>query len=239
MLKFSQDYRVGLRNDFVALMDYVQQACLHHTYSTPGGMEYYEQAGLVWVLTHWHVELDELPAPADVINVSTWPVIFKSYFGERGFELRQGEKSLLRANSNWMLINRNSLKPTRADAQLAQKYGEPQSFLMTKDFSMPKAADFEFFGRHEYIATRRDIDNNQHVNNISYLQWISDVLPAGLIQRVPRILKVAYKKEVLCGDAVEILMHRRGDDEIFVIIEKGGKTTTEIYISWKKEKGGC
>jgi len=232
--RFSQAYRIGVYNDLPAVMDYVQQASFHHTLSSPSGMAGLDETGFVWVLTHWQVKISQLPAAGDEVTVSTWPVRFKGYFGERGFELCAGGKSLVVANSNWMLLKRSNLTPARPDDAMLKKYGDMHPFLLDKDFAMPKVADFEFLSEHTYEVSRRDIDNNKHTNNISYLRWIWDFLPAELYAKQPAAFKAAYKKESRLHDSMNIKLYKRAD-ELFVLIEKEGKTATEIYISWKEK----
>jgi len=232
--KFEQAYRIGVYNDFPAVMDYIQQASLHHTLSSPGGLEELDEADLVWVLTHWKVAINALPSTGEDVTVSTWPVNFKGYFGERGFEMKKQGKSLIVANSNWMLLKRSSLSPARPNAAMLAKYGQVYPFLIQKDFALPKAAEFELVAEHTCNVSRRDIDNNNHVNNISYLKWVWDILPDELYNTTPKVFKAVYKKESRLGDSLCIKLYRQAD-ELFALIEKDGKTSVEIYISWEEK----
>jgi len=247
--KFNLDYRVGfnslLPDDTISLpglMEYVQEASLYHTNSIPGAFDYYDKMNWVWVLTHWQVEVYNTPKVADTINISTWAVGYKAYFGERGFEVVDaGGKRLLAANSNWILLDRTNYKPVRPTEYIAQKYGERHPFLIPKDFSMPKAEVFDPLSNHGYIATRRDMDTNNHVNNVNYLKWIYDFIPEDLyLNHRPISLKVAYKKETHPGDTLHISLFDRkiaatvNHTETFATIEKNGQIATEIYIKWEK-----
>jgi acyl-ACP thioesterase len=66
------------------------------------------------------------------------------------------------------------------------------------------------------------------------------LIPENLYQNYrPRSLKVAYKKETLPGDELIINLYKRTEErtkeqntEILTIIEKEGKTATEIYTTW-------
>lgn len=235
MTKFSQGYRVGIKSDVPSIMDYVQQACLHHTYSTPGSMKFYDDLELAWVLTHWQVEIESLPAVADDITISTWSAGFKGFFGERGFIVNDQNGNIhLNANSNWMLVNRKNLKPVRPTDEISQKYGGAMPLLIPKDFSIPKVQEFDFFSSKHYTVTMRDIDSNNHVNNIAYLTWAWDFFEDGI---VPTTLKVAYKKEIRLHDEVEIKLYKSETNGFFIEIENGGKISAEIYLSWKKEDG--
>ena len=244
--KFSVDYRIGfsgLLSDgslaLPGLMAHVQEASMFHTFSIPGAFEYYDEMNWVWVLTHWQVEIHRYPKVGEKVNISTWPVRFKSYFGERGFEATDvGGLPLLDANSNWILLDRNSFKPVRPTEYISDKYGEHFPFLLEKDFGLSKHKDFMSLSNHSYTTSRRDIDTNNHVNNVKYLEWVYCYIPDKIYNNYrAKSLKVAYKKETLLGDHLEIKLFQHvkaeGDIEIFAIIEKDGQTATEIYTLWQ------
>jgi len=243
--KFNVDYRIGfnslLPDGSLALpgfMAHVQEASMFHTASIPGAFDYYDEMKWVWVLTHWQVEIYDYPKMSDMVNISTWPVRFKSYFGERGFEAKDASgQALLAANSNWILLDRGSYKPVRPTEHIASKYGENFPFLLEKDFSLPKHDGFMPLSGHSYTTTRRDIDTNNHVNNVKYLEWVYCYIPDEIYHNYrAKSLKVAYKKETLLGDHVEIKLFQRkhgNDIEIFAIIEKDGQIATEIYSLWQ------
>jgi len=221
------------------LMDYVQEVSYFHTHSIDGLFEYYDRMNLVWVLTHWHVEVARQPRVGEHINISTWPVQFKGYFGERGFAATDSAgETILRANSNWLMLDRNVLKPARASEELIAKYGPPYPFPIEKNFALPKPDGFATLSTHKYTPTRRDIDTNNHVNNVRYLEWVCCHIPDDIYHNYrAQSLKVAYKKETLLGDDLEIKLMRRdcGHDgiEILAIIEKNGQTATEVYTKWQ------
>ncbi|MDR2167650.1 MAG: hypothetical protein LBE35_07360 [Clostridiales bacterium] len=242
--RFNVDYRIGFGHllpdnalSLPGLMALVQEASLFHTYAIPGAFDYYDEKNWVWVLTHWQVEIFDYPKVADNINIATWPVGYKGFFGERGFEaIDNAGKPLLYANSNWILLDRGSFKPVRPTDFIADKYGQTFPYAIAKDFSMPKVANFLPTTEHVYQATRRDMDTNDHVNNVNYLKWIYDYIPDELYKnRRPKALKVAYKKETLPGDTLDIKLFQGQNPaapETFAVIEKEGKTATEIYIAW-------
>ena len=246
--KFNLDFRVGfnglLHGDVMslpALMDCVQETSLLHTHSIPKAMDYYDEMGWVWVLTHWQVEVYAAPKLSEFINIATWPVGFKGYFGTRGYEARDARgNAVLKANSNWILLNKNTLKPVRPTEFISTKYGECFDFPLTKDFTLPDVSDdFSLISTHSYTPARRDMDTNNHVNNISYIKWLYDYIPEDLYRNYrPSSLKVAYKKETLLGDELIIKLYKRLNTkteqniEILAIIEKEGKVATEIYIVW-------
>jgi len=244
--KFNIDYRVGFNGllpdgslALPGLMTHVQEASLFHTFSIPGAFDYYDEHNWVWIITHWQVEIYGYPKVGDTVNISTWPVRFKGYFGERGFEVVDtAGVRLLSANSNWILLDRSTFKPVRPTERISSKYGEYHPFLLEKDFGLPKQGDFAPLSSHAYIVNRRDIDTNNHVNNVKYLEWLYCQVPEDIYNNYRvKSLKVAYKKETFLGNQVEIKLFKREkgkDIEIFAMIEKDGQTATEIYTLWQR-----
>ena len=150
------------------VMQYVLETSFFQTLSIPGQFQYYDERGLVWILTHWQICAKRYPSVGEKINIATWPVRFKGYFCERAFEVTDASgESILFANSNWILLDRVAQKPVRAIGIVADKYGEMFPFTLDKDFSMPKAGvmPLPLLSAHAYTPTRRDIDTNNHVNN--------------------------------------------------------------------------
>ena len=241
--KHNVGYRIGFCGlmpdktlSLAQFMAYVQEASLFHTFSIPGAFDYYDDVNWVWVVTHWQVEICGYPKVGDKINIATWPVRFKGYFGERGFEAVDSTgNTLLAANSNWILLDRNTYKPVRPTEYICNKYGQNFPFLLEKDFSLPNLEGFTPISTHTYTASRRDIDTNRHVNNVKYLEWVFCHIPDDVFGgAVAKSLKVTYKKETLLGDALEIKLFRRNfeaDTEIFAVIEKEGQIATEIYMN--------
>ena len=243
--KFNIDCRIGFSHllpdnhiSLPGLMALVQDAPLFHNHSIPGAFDYYDKMNWAWILTHWQVEILGYPKAADNINISTWPVSYKGYFGERSSEVVDSNgNSLLHANTNWILLDRTSFKPVRPTDFITDKFGPLFPFILPKDFSMPKVAAFVPLSEHKYRAARRDMDTNNHVNNVNYLKWVYDHIPDDIYYNYrPKSLKVAYKKETLPGDDLNIKLYHNPQGalpETFAIIEKEGKTATEIYIAWK------
>jgi len=247
--KFSVGYRVGFNglmpDNSIGLpqfMTYVQEASLFHTFTIPGAFDYYDKMGWVWILTHWQVEIAAYPKVGEKINIATWPVRFKGYFGERGFEaVNMDGKTILAANSNWILLDRSTLKPVRPNEAIAQKYGASFPFILQKDFALPALDGFVPLNVNQYTTTRRDIDTNNHVNNVKYLEWVFCHIPNEIYTGYkPTALKVAYKKETLLGETLNIKLFKKQSDlnseiEIFAIIEKNGQIATEIHITLRKD----
>jgi hypothetical protein len=58
----------------------------------------------------------------------------------------------------------------------------------------------------ERKALYSDIDYNGHVNNVSYIKWIEDVLDPSIPEKSGRMrFDINYLNEVLSGEAIDLL----------------------------------
>jgi len=220
------------------IMTAAVESSLMHTYTTPHLFEYYTSNGLAWVITHWHVRINRFPKVNEAVKIATWPVRFRGLFAERGFEMadERGE-SLLCANSNWVLLDRQKLKPVRASQEIIDYYGPTYPSKIDTDFAIPKPDGFEALARRDYAVQRRDIDIFGHANNVRYIEWAMEDIPEDVYcGYMPYELKAAYKKENIAGDKVQIepFILRCGNEiEALTSISRGDMPSAQVYTRWR------
>jgi len=244
---FSIDTHVGFSSlmpdltiNLAGLMTEAVESSMMHTFTTPDLFEYYTGNGLAWVITNWHVRINRFPRTNEYIKISTWPVKFRGFLAERGFEITDEHgKSLLNANSKWILLDRVNLKPIRASQDIVDCYGPMSSAKIDTDFTIPTADGFEPLARQDYIVQRRDMDVFGHANNVRYIEWAMEDVPEDVYygKYKPYELKAVYKKENVTGDAVQLApaILRTGDEiEILTEISRDGALSARVYTKWRE-----
>ncbi|WP_409226774.1 hypothetical protein [Gudongella sp. SC589] len=90
-----------------------------------------------------------------------------------------------------------------------------------------------------FRVRRSDIDNNDHVNNIRYIEWMQEGLDESLYEnmRIQR-LGIVYRKEVLLGDSFTVGFMRDKDNPGHMdhVISVDGEVNAQGYTKWA-EKG--
>jgi acyl-ACP thioesterase len=119
-----------------------------------------------------------------------------------------------------------------------------KSYSFVEDFNFPEFRELkELDGRAvesgPFKVRRSDIDNNDHVNNIRYIEWIQEGLGEE-VHRTMRIqrLGIVYKKEVLLGDAFMTGYTRDEENPgcFDHVISVDGDINAQGYTKWV-EKG--
>ena len=238
--KFTIEYKTlapDLTVRFPALMEYIQEASIRHTESTAHKMQWYADNQRGWILTTWHIRIHSLPKWNDDITVRTWPSRFKGILADRSFAaIGANGETLVSAVAAWVFMDIDAKRPVRPPQEVIDGYGEVLAPVHEGNAKMPDMAGFETVSTRELIVARHDIDTNHHVNNVRYIEWAFDGVPADLYEnRKPAEIKVAYRRECREGERLLLDCNRRGD-EVATIIRKADEpetVVTEIYTRWE------
>ncbi|MDR2750422.1 MAG: acyl-[acyl-carrier-protein] thioesterase [Clostridiales bacterium] len=251
MAKFSNDYSIDyrsvdieLRATFPSLMRLVQETSTLHSESTPYKMSWYAKEKMAWVLSSWNIEAKRYPLLRDNVTVSTFPTKFMGSIGERGFEMiSENGELILAAHSVWVFYDLEKGKFALPPKELAESYGEMFPQVVEKKIQFPllsrEPEKFELETAHEFEVTRRDIDSNAHVNNISYIEWAFDGVPEELCQacRATRT-HASYKKQLRLGDRVKAEFYKGKENPLLqaaAFKNPDGSLVAEAHSLWSEK----
>ena len=71
--------------------------------------------------------------------------------------------------------------------------------------------------KYPYTVKYSDIDMNNHVNSMKYIQWVIDTLPIEKIKKGIKKIDINYIKEALYGDELLIQHYSKEEKDIFEI----------------------
>lgn len=189
------------------LCSYFQEAAASHTIELSLTAFHLIPKGLTWLLTDFHLEINELPVWGDRVTVKTWHYEPKALRIRRDFSLHfpGQEKALARAGSVWVMVNTDTGRPVKLTGPLPGNLDrfekEPgQGLSPLSVISEPKT---RVTSSIDITVMNSDIDFNNHVNNIRYIQWMCDSLPGSFRKnKIPRELRICFLKEIFEEDRV-------------------------------------
>jgi acyl-ACP thioesterase len=241
MDKFQAEYQIdsqALNTDltvtFPRLMFYAQETSIRHTDSTHFPIQWYTDNHRGWLVIHWSVRVTRYPKLKEHIVVKTFPIRFKGAIGERGFEIySETGAPVLMAYSAWVytdLANQKLMRPLEA---IVTEYGPIFPAPTEKKMDFPPIEDYQLASRREFTVTRRDIDSNDHVNNVKYIEWAFDDIPDGIYRKArAREVKILYKAQCRIGDTVQAEFYTRPDNLCASIFKSGQTVLAEIFSLW-------
>ena len=195
-----------------ALCELLQEAAGNHAQALGVGVDQLIPQGWTWVLREWQFEMDAWPRWRDEVVIETWPSGLNETVATRDFRLLGGDgRALGRATSRWMVVDFRRRRPVRMpDAVRAIR--RPERSVLAAD-TLPRA------GSHDapelavdYRVRFSDLDINEHVNNVSYVEWVLETVPREVLRGATlAAMTIAFRAE--CRSEATVTVERRADAE--------------------------
>ena len=108
---------------------------------------------------------------------------------------------------------------------------EPELDKMVFDEEIEDIKYEDYMFKKDYTVLRRDIDINNHMHNLNYLDMAYDILPEEVYNdKVFDNVRIVYKKEILYGEKVECF-YTEEDGKYIVTAKTDGKVNAIIELS--------
>jgi len=200
-----RSYEVGQdgRLSPVSLGHYLQEAASRHAHDLGFGIAELARQGYYWVLTHLALNVIQRPLAASRVVVATWPTPVVRLSAGRQFSVgTDGGRPVAQAASAWMILDKRRRRPVRASqilARIPQRPENPDCPVFSGKLPALESAAHE----KALKVRQRDLDVNRHVNNVAYLEWLLESVPANLYHTHELSgLKINYLAESLAGDTI-------------------------------------
>jgi len=186
-----------------SIMNYLQDIAIDQSQSVGLGVEKLLQEQRAWVLTRWDIKIKRYPAMGEKIIVNTWPSKFERCFATREFIVTdKNENKIIKATSTWIFLDTKRRKPVRITEEIGNSYALNPNKAMEDIFEESYSLGNNDYSK-EFIVRKSDIDTNEHVNNVKYVEWIIETMPMDLYSEYSiKFIDVRYLKELLLDDDI-------------------------------------
>lgn len=189
-----------------------------------------------WALSRFMVQLDHLPDwPGDVV-IQTWPKGLNRLFYMRDavFMNSSGEQ-FAAITSAWLVFDINSKRPKILESQPDSLYHHQDKHALNEPVPSLKPQGEPV----KKLATQiryNDIDLNQHLTAIRYLDFMTDTYDQDFFRtNQPTKLVVNYIREITFGTTIEMIRYENGSIHSFELINTVDNTVCfRGEISWKE-----
>lgn len=233
---FKYDFEIGLENindklevTNKALLQFLENCAAKHSDSIQRGIANIIDNGVTWVLLEWNLKVIERPKYGEILEIHTWIRDCTKFYTYRDFEIYSNGKLKVIASAKWMLIDINKLKPVRISEDLLKEYEPEIGKSAFNEIEFPKMLEQENYEREINFHIRRsDIDVNNHVHNLNYLDMVHEVFDIDETDNV----RILFKKEIKYKDKVNVLGIKRDKKYYIKIYNKNDnseKALIELY----------
>jgi len=184
----------------VAILNFLEDTAISHSNSVGLSINRLKSDKVGWVLSRWNVKINAYPSLFDKISVETWPSGFQRFYANREFLIKDSNKQVIaKASSLWIFLNIETRHPTRIPKEFGDIYGIWPSRATDEPFS-DLENNISFDSCKDFTVSRKDLDTNEHVNNVRYIEWFLETIPDDVYNNfILSSLEVNYKKEIKSG----------------------------------------
>lgn len=132
---------------------------------------------MTWVLSRLDINIHVLPQWRQTVVVETWPASGDAYRAYRNYRILDGNgKELINCLSYWIVLSLETRRPVRLpELVLGMNNADIENVTPLKKSS--RMRPFSQGGSQKEILVRRsDLDMNNHVNNVRYLEWMIETI---------------------------------------------------------------
>ena len=180
---------------------YMEEAAGQHAEKLGFSMERLRNEGTAWVLVRMYVETYAFPQTGQKVYVTTWPLGIDKLLFRRDFELCGENKEVIaKAISRWAVVNLTTRKLERI-AYPGLSPEEPEKILEEPKWKISSQSESpELLQVNVRLS---DIDQNNHVNNVHYIEWVMESSPyASDSDKKLASLEILFKAEGKHKDVV-------------------------------------
>lgn len=234
---FTQNFRIGLsmlgQNVAISnkgLLSILQDVAEMHSASLGIGVTDIDKTNFSWALLNWKVKIISRPQYGETLNVKTWSRYSTKLYSYRDFEVYNASGDLLViATSKWILIDAEKRKIAKIEDDLISKY-EPENKSVFNIVELDKLDEPEHIDSSiEYKIRKADIDINNHVNNLCYVDIALEGFP-GTTNEFNSIneFEIQYKHQIRLDDNITVSYSSENDGNCIVITSNNGERVHSI-----------
>lgn len=213
-----------------AILSYFEDIGGYHSDIAGFGLKNIETTKLSWVLLHWKVKIFKRIKYGEPFKVITWSRGIVKACSLRDYEIynSKGELCII-GTSKWTLTHlENGL--VKLTDEMANQYSI-ESKATFQDFEYKKLQEPDNYSNiYNYTVSRRDIDINNHMHNLYYLDLAYAALPEEIYNNYKfDNIEIMYKNGAYLGDNLKCL-YSCVNNEHFVTIKSEDDTKLHSII---------
>jgi len=237
-------YEVGPngRVTLQSIFNYMQEAAGNHAFELGVSVDKLLKQNLTWVLSRVHLRVDKYPFWKQGVTIETWPADKDGFYAIRDFRILDEKGSEIgQATSSWMMLDIIHRKPILIPEYIEEMKNKDQGRALDDRFE--KLPKLERIDSEKLFNVRlSDLDLNQHVNSVNYLEWAIESVPADIFKGfILTDVEVTYRAESHYGDLVQSQCQMQTSDDGRSIVHRLQRQSDEkelarLVSTWRVKK---
>jgi acyl-ACP thioesterase len=205
----------------------MQEAASRHAEALGVSIQQLLADNYTWLLSRLKIKISSFPVWQDWINIRTWPSGAQRLFALRDFELQDINNQVVAAAvSAWLVLDVEKRRPVRIGPFVERLKPLEGDHILPDTLAKLPGRAFRAHGK-KFVVRHRDLDINQHVNNASFVEWLVESIPIGILN-----------SSVLAELEINFLAEAFYEDHILAACHPQDSPNTEFYHSLIRQQDG-
>lgn len=201
------------RMSIPALMNLMQESANRNAIDYGIGISDLAERGFGWMLMRFRLRMHEYPRYGQTIRVMTYPTEVEKYFIYRDFQVLAEDGTLLAdAASTWLVFSMEKRSMVSLP-DFIRRLSPPTDLPKTTVAPIGKLSSRPIFQSADFNPTHTkdievgwlSIDQNQHVNNVAYVEWLLEAMSTETLKtRKLAEIDLVYRTESHWQDQLQI-----------------------------------
>lgn len=201
---------------YETILQFFQDIAVSHTNKSGFTLEKLSMLKKAWILLSMHVRFIRPIKLDSKIKIKTWTYDFSRVCGSRAYEIldKNSDEIFALASAMWTYIDIESGRPAEIPSEMISYFGNeaaPDINYLRRAPSFSK--DFHVL---DFSVLKRDLDSNNHMNNVKYLGYALEALPE---KSVVSEAEVFYKYPLYYKDKVSVYAENTTENTVLLTFE--------------------
>ena len=237
---FTQDFKIGLsmlgKNTYISnkgFLSLLQDIGEMHSASIGYGVTDIYQTNRSWALLSWKVKFFSRPKYGEIVTIKTWSRYSTKLYCYRDFEIyNSNNEKIAIASSKWILINIAKGKIAKLEDNIMKLY-QPEEKSVFDVVEIEKLQEPEtILSTINYKIRKADIDVNNHVNNLCYVDIALEAFPGDSNEfNSCNEFEIMYRHQIRLGDDITA-SYSNENNENCIVIKSADQSTLHSIIKF-------
>lgn len=237
---FETDFRGRLTPS--SLLNVLQYAAGKHADMLGWSVRSLHESGQTWVLQRFYCDIKALPQDDARLHITTYPSGVERVLAFRDYKVEDDAgRRLVNATSSWVILDLDSRRVMPVPEHVAHPGGGFGPRIT--EFPSSRLKPFDVVGSFPEASFRirkHDLDLNQHVNNVRYMEWGMESVPHKVFSEQQLCeLDIVFKAECFFGDEVEAFWRPAQKDAFAHVLRRRSdeKPVCLMHSRWQPSAG--
>jgi len=221
------------------ILTLLEETAAEHCYSINHSLYDLEKQNIGWVLVSGIMTINRYPIYKEKIFIRTWLSSYSMIKGIRENIIYDEKRNIIgKAKGLWVFFNIMKRRPIQIFDSIKERWSFCNDESINHDITKKINPINSEKHTREFKVNRFDVDTNEHVNNIRYLQWLIESIPDDIIDNYYlHSIDGRFVTEAQYGDTILSFTEKDIIDNSYIhtiMTQKNNKVCATAKTLWKK-----